>query len=470
MKGRFLLLLLFNISFILTGFTQTEKPPIIFIYDASGSMWGKIDGQTKMEIAAQTLAQSIDQLPEDQTMGLVAYGHRRKNDCTDVEFLVAAENLEKSKLKNAINEIKPLGKTPLAASALQVFEQLKASISPATIILITDGIESCGGDLCAVVTQAKAKGIAFRLHIVGFGLKTGGTEALKCAAQAGEGAYYDAQNADDLSTILQEATQSPVEELDRNFSLFASKNGKPVDAIGQFFQAGTEKLLGSLRTYADTGYIGLPPGNYEIRVKALEGTEIEAAVVKDIEITTDQIQHLDFSFDAGKIEVNSTNNQEGWDAVVNIFEAKSGKRVSSGRTYGRIKDFELDPGNYTIEINPLKIKGSSTKFRMENISVQAKQVTSVNHNFESATLLLGAKSETSLVDAVISIIDKEAQKNVSGGRTYTNKQSNPGTHLLSPGTYEITLKALGDYKGQSDRYTITLSAGQTLEKTSIFNK
>ncbi|MEZ4685301.1 MAG: hypothetical protein R3B47_04320 [Bacteroidia bacterium] len=63
------------------------------------------------------------------------------------------ENKSKEAVKGHLQQIKPLGKTPLAASALMVIERLKTANEKATIILITDGIESCGGDLCEVVER-----------------------------------------------------------------------------------------------------------------------------------------------------------------------------------------------------------------------------------------------------------------------------------------------------------------------------
>lgn len=67
---------------------SSAPSPIIFIYDASGSMWGQIDGISKMEIATDVLTTSINNFPENQNVGLVSYGHRREGDCRDVEFMV----------------------------------------------------------------------------------------------------------------------------------------------------------------------------------------------------------------------------------------------------------------------------------------------------------------------------------------------------------------------------------------------
>ena len=53
---------------------EVQPSPILFIYDASGSMWGQLDGKTKKEIASEVLATTVGNLPEDQNVGLIAYG------------------------------------------------------------------------------------------------------------------------------------------------------------------------------------------------------------------------------------------------------------------------------------------------------------------------------------------------------------------------------------------------------------
>src|SRR5690606_16164514 len=137
-----------------------------------------------------------------------------------------------------LKKIKPLGKTPLAYSATLVIDKLRQSKMKSTIILITDGIESCDGNICDVIKAAKAEGIDFRLHIVGFGLKAGETEQLKCAAEAGDGKYFDAADAGNLTAALSEATNETVDALVDNFSVFVVKSGVPIDAMVQSCKAG----------------------------------------------------------------------------------------------------------------------------------------------------------------------------------------------------------------------------------------
>ncbi len=75
-----LVLFLLAVFPVYSGAPQENETqsPIVFIYDASGSMWGQLDGKTKMEIAAEVLTNSVNSLPENQNIGLVSYGHRKR--------------------------------------------------------------------------------------------------------------------------------------------------------------------------------------------------------------------------------------------------------------------------------------------------------------------------------------------------------------------------------------------------------
>ncbi len=445
-----------------------ESSPIIFIYDASGSMWGQMGGQTKKEIASSVLAEAVNNLEESQKIGLVAYGHRRKGDCEDVEFLVEETNGDKNAIVQALNNINPVGKTPLAYSALQVIDKLRRQQAKATIILITDGIESCGGNICDVIRTAREQGVEFKLHIVGFGLKAEETGQLKCAAEAGGGKYYDAGDAGGLSEVLNEATDATVDDPAGNFSVFAIKNGQPIDAFVEAFAAGTPNSVAAARTYGDTAWIYLPKGQYDLEVKPLENSDVDGITLTNIESREEQTGHETVSFDGGKIQVMTLNNGVGWDAVVNIIAMRSGESVASGRTYGRLKEFEVNPGLYQVEVGALKIKGLQVKHIIKDIEVIANRSIDAKHDFESGILKVGAQAGGELVDAAVSIEEKNSGKNVDGKRTYKSASSNPREFLLSPGVYNVSLNALGDHKGKTESFTIEIKAGESVEKIIEF--
>ena len=461
-----LIFTLLSCSMLVSFYAQDviSTAPVIFIYDASGSMWGQMEGWTKKEIAADVLTTAVSEFSAEQKIGFVAYGHRNKGDCEDVEFMVDVENGTKSEVTEAIQGINPLGKTPLAYSASLVIEKLRETGTMATIILITDGIESCGGNICDVIKAARDAGIEFKLHIIGFGLKDGDTTQLKCAAEAGGGNYYDANNAEGLGDVLAAAASKPVDEPEPNFSVYVSKNGEAVDGWVKATDAAGKQRPITIRTYRDTAYLYLPPNQYNLEARPLEGSDVNTITVGGVESYEDQMTHKSISFDAGKIEVNTTNNSEGWDATVNVISVGTDKNVARGRTYGKAKYMEINPGLYRVEIKALGIKGSSINHTVNSIEVKAGETFSLSHNFESGVAMIGVQNAEGLVDATVNIIDFNTNKNVASGRTYTRPTSNPKEFILTPGNYEVIVKPVsGPNKGATEKFTISVQTGELVE-------
>jgi len=178
------------------------------ILDASNSMWGQIGGEAKITIARRVLGQIINGLPETMNVGLRVYGHRYalndKRACTDTELLVPIGPLDKAKLIDIINKIQLKGKTPLVYSVLEAVKDFE-KIPHGSIILVTDGIESCGGDIKSIGPAVQKSGLELRVHIVGFDIKEKEARAeLEAIAKSTEGRYLDAQDAAGLLSALEQ--------------------------------------------------------------------------------------------------------------------------------------------------------------------------------------------------------------------------------------------------------------------------
>ncbi|TIQ16281.1 MAG: VWA domain-containing protein, partial [Mesorhizobium sp.] len=61
---------------------------VVIVLDASGSMWAQIDGKPKLEIARESLRTVLQSVPADREIGFMAYGHREKGSCEDIELIV----------------------------------------------------------------------------------------------------------------------------------------------------------------------------------------------------------------------------------------------------------------------------------------------------------------------------------------------------------------------------------------------
>ncbi len=113
--------------------------------------------------------------------------------------------------------LNPRGKTPLSDAVRLAAEQLKYTEDKATVVLITDGIETCNADPCALATELEAAGVDFTVNVVGFGLSKEDGAAVKCLADNTGGKYLSADDESGLKDAIDVAVNDttpppPVEE------------------------------------------------------------------------------------------------------------------------------------------------------------------------------------------------------------------------------------------------------------------
>jgi len=182
---------------------------VIIILDASGSMWAQIDGKPKLEIARESLRTVLQSVPADDEIGFMAYGHREKGSCEDIQLIVPPQAGSASAITDAADSLKFLGKTPLTAAVKQAAEALKYTEDKATVVLITDGLETCGGDPCALGKELEASGVDFTADVVGFGLTADEGKQIACLAENTGGKYIQASDEKALQEALVETVAAP---------------------------------------------------------------------------------------------------------------------------------------------------------------------------------------------------------------------------------------------------------------------
>lgn len=191
---------------------MAQDAALYYILDASGSMWGRASGETKIAAARGTLERLLRETPENTVTGLAVYGHRRKADCSDIEEIGLFAPLQADTLTAKIRRLSPRGKTPLADSIEFAAERIKEAPYDTTIVLISDGIETCDRDPCAVTKALKESGASFRLHVIGFGVEDEAASQLACIAQAGGGRYFKAGDSGELLSSLKQVKDSALEK------------------------------------------------------------------------------------------------------------------------------------------------------------------------------------------------------------------------------------------------------------------
>ena len=183
--------------------------------DGSGSMWGKIDDKTKVEAARDVMAEIIPSLPPEVNIGLAAYGHNRKGDCSDIEVILPPDSSDRQKLLSEVMNVNPKGKTPIADALRQVTDLLKGNETETTVVLISDGEETCDPDPCGAVRTMKQTGINFVLHVVGFAVNKQQEEQLACLAMEGGGKYFTAGDSSALLAALKQVQESVVQKVEK---------------------------------------------------------------------------------------------------------------------------------------------------------------------------------------------------------------------------------------------------------------
>ena len=181
----------------------------MLVLDASGSMWGQIQGRAKIDIAREAVGTMLKSWPAHQEIGLMAYGHRTKGSCADIELLKAPGALDAASMQQTVNALQPKGMTPISASVRMAAEQLKFTERKATVILVSDGEETCHADPCALGAELEKLGVDFTAHVVGFDLPEGKARAqLQCLAKTTGGRYVEARNAAELNSALGEMAKA----------------------------------------------------------------------------------------------------------------------------------------------------------------------------------------------------------------------------------------------------------------------
>lgn len=176
---------------------------ILFILDCSQSMSGRWEDDRKIDIARRFLARTVDSLNSfsNVEMALRVYGHQSvvpPQDCNDTRLEVPFAPDNAYRIKRRMRALSPKGTTPIAnslAASVNDFRDCEGCRN--IIILITDGIEACDGDPCAVSAELQKQGIILKPFIIGIGLDPEFEESFRCL-----GTVYNAGTEERFSEVL----------------------------------------------------------------------------------------------------------------------------------------------------------------------------------------------------------------------------------------------------------------------------
>ncbi len=428
-----------------------EKTRILFVLDASGSMNAVWENNiSRIDAAKSILTRLVDSLRNNDNLeiALRVYGHRYPrdaNNCQDSRLEVPFATRNHNAVIEKIKSIRPLGTTPITYSITEAAKDFPTNTGYRNIlILITDGIESCGGDPCAASIELQKRGVFLRPYIIGLGLKAG--EALNCVGQ-----YFNSESTEEFHTVLNKTIASSFLKTSVSVKLLDGTKKPTITNINvSFMNSMTGTAVYDFVHYLDRNgnpdTVSIDPVlGYDLVVNTLPPT-----IKRNARIINGQHNVIEVPVVQGKLLIKQEGRKDQVPAVV---RANGKVEIINSQIAG--DEVVYLTGNYEVETLTLPRR----KF---NVTIQEKKTTTitiptpglVNLN----TIAIGYGDLYEILEGneqvwVCSLSDKPTQQSYS----------------LLPGTYKAVFRVRettgSKYTGTK---TFTVKSGQTAN-INIFN-
>jgi Ca-activated chloride channel homolog len=222
-----------------------EQYNVMIVLDASGSMGHMAGSKTRMEAAKEAIRSFAASLPDGARVGLRVYGHEgtgseadKARSCSKSDVMYPLQAYDQQKLDSALAQFKPAGWTPIALALEQAKQDLQAykgEKSTNIIYLVSDGIETCGGDPVQVAKQLADSDVTPIVNVVGFGVDGEAQRQLKAVAEAAKGRYVLIQDQKELEKEFKQA-----EEIAHKWKKW--KDGASFDALSKYISKNKEVI------------------------------------------------------------------------------------------------------------------------------------------------------------------------------------------------------------------------------------
>ncbi len=411
------------------GQPTTDQTPAVdrptdgmyIIFDASGSMWGQLpDRSTKLNVAKKVLNEFVGGDFAGYDLALRAYGHRHKDDCEDSELVVpfGPPDQVTQPMRDFVAKTNALGRTPITYSLQRALTDFGDRAGE--IILITDGIESCDADPCALIRQWRETNVKIKVHVVGFGLDEKSKDALKCLSDAAGTDYFDAQNAKDLAEALKRIREKVVT---RGVTLKGiDPAGKEVPTHGSLSQNGTVKyrISSTGRSLVESGEYQLSAGvqtvNGNLYKPVAQTVTVNSAAETALRVNVTLPPRVRAAFKDSQAETRRGSLVTVW---------QNGTKVG---TFRPIDEVFIDEGTFDFKANP-----ENTGEVLVSESFSAGDRKEIRFTLARVVkLFITAKASGSEY-----VFRKNTELWQDGVKKYTVHQSNGA--LVAPGTYTVVV-------------------------------
>jgi len=404
-----------------------------------------------MDGAKNLFYRFIDSLGKNKNMqfALRMYGHTVKyppGDCKDSKLIVpfGLNNLEL--IKQKVTEAKPTGITPIEHSLTEAANDFKDNKTTNIVIIITDGIEECGGDPCVARQKLLEKGIVFRPFIIGIGLTPEQIKTFECV-----GDFYDFENQETFSQITGIIQQQKMNKTTLQVNLFDNMSmPRETDVNMTFYdkKTGTYKYnyihTMNGKGNPDTLYVDEFP-TYKVIAHTIPPRQSE-----DIKLNPGKHNIVPIDAPQGYLTVKRKEGAYNFNEKVK-FIVRQGGDMSTLNVQPLNSTDKYITGEYSLEILTLP------RITIENVKVQQSKTTELE--IPNAGLLTVRALEAG--DGSI-LVDKGGKLEWVCNLNTQNQQ----TYYLQPGNYVCVWRAKslkGSIYTVERRITIRSDAQATID-------
>ena len=258
--------------------TAVAQDNVMVVFDASGSMYGAVDGTSKLDIAKKAVGTAVGRWQATGIhAGLIAYGHRRKRDCSDIETIVEPGPINLGSFQRAVNKLQARGNTPLTEAVLRAAKSMDSTRRKATVILMSDGKETCDKDPCAIARELERTGAEFTAHVIALRVKDEDEANLQCLASETGGRYIRASSETNLAEAFAELAH--VKQF--RFTALTGSSGRALSGPVEWTLRNNTTEIHRTTPSNELDVDGLSPGRYHLTVRSASGSTRRTITIRN---------------------------------------------------------------------------------------------------------------------------------------------------------------------------------------------
>jgi Ca-activated chloride channel family protein len=469
-----------------TSVAYAKSAPIIVVIDGSGSMWGTIPGSgtSKLALMRRQLSEQMKELLPRSEIGLTSFGAQSNRSCGAARTLLAPSPAPFAAFDEILEKFNPQGRGPIVLGLQTAVESLGASSTAARILLIHDGRDNCGQDVCAFAAGLAKNRPLVRVDVLSLALKPRDRGTMNCLAKATGGLLVETYNESESTTGLRriilamQQTQTapapsratspvaakprkttPVPRKTSGLGLFArlAKSQKAiVDGVTWRIETISSDQPSSMRTFkTPTVDTELPPGRYRV-VMSTPTAKIE----KTIDVRAGRGQNVEFIFDGGLVTADLALDARAiapiGETIISIARARDNGTPDTPIWSGpanKARALPLAVGTYKITA------GNGLSRQSVTVKVALGLIQRAVFRERLAKLIVTAVGlRPDQVGANQIIVTADDPKAANGRKVVARSSATRAVFALPPGPYQISLSVFD----ASTRQLVVLTPGQAV--------